>query len=383
MSAILPDSRGRYPYEARMPASCRRVATRFAIKPIPLMRVAGLTPFIGHVLRSGVPVEEIAMLTSANLLSRLLDHREGLIPAARAYELMEDAAAARDLEHLGLLAGADTAIDALGIFGRLIAAAPTLGDALDVLVRLAPGFDTGSRWSIERQGRRVRLCHETTLAPGLSHPQADQYWLGIALRLLRAGGRGWGPDEIHLQTAEARGVRSHVLMAGARLAFSQPATAIGFPASLLSGAMPRRRTVTPIERFDLERWQASAPAGDFAGSIEQVIAMLSSPDYPRIDAVARAVGTGVRTLQRRLAEIGSSYERVLAQARLGTAARLLSNTNATILDIALDLGYSDHAHFTRAFRRWMGMPPRDFRKHRRDTGAPVRDRLMHDPTWPA
>jgi AraC-like DNA-binding protein len=35
-----------------------------------------------------------------------------------------------------------------------------------------------------------------------------------------------------------------------------------------------------------------------------------------------------------------------------------------VLDIALDLGYSDHAHFTRAFRRWTGMPPREFRRMR-------------------
>jgi AraC-like DNA-binding protein len=276
---------------------------------------------------------------------------------------MEDAAVARGVEHLGLLAGAETPIHALGVFGRQIAAAASLGDALDVLVRLAPGFDTGGRWWLVRQGQRVRLYHETTVAPRLSHRQADQYWLAIALRLLRAAGGGWGPDEIRLQTAEVRGLRSHVLLAGARLAFSQPATSIGFPASMLRVAMSRRPTVTPIGQFDLERWHATAPAGDFLGSIEQVIATLSSPDYPRIDAVARAIGTGIRTLQRRLAEAGSSYERVLTRARLGTAAHLLSNTNATVLDIALDVGYSDHAHFTRAFRRWTGMPPRDFRKH--------------------
>jgi len=99
-------------------------------------------------------------------------------------------------------------------------------------------------------------------------------------------------------------------------------------------------------------------------SIEQVIATLSSPDYPRIDTVARAIGTGARTLQRRLAEAGATYERMLARTRLRAAAHLLENTNATVLDIALEVGYSDHAHFTRAFRRWTGVPPREFRRSR-------------------
>src|ERR1700752_606266 len=129
-----------------MPAECRPIATTFATRPIALLRVGGLTPFIAHLVRSGLPAEEIEMLTSANLLSRLLDYPEGLIPAARAFEFMEDAAVARRVEHLGLLAGAETPIHPLGAFGRQIAAAPSLGDALDVLVRLAPGFDTGGRW---------------------------------------------------------------------------------------------------------------------------------------------------------------------------------------------------------------------------------------------
>jgi AraC-like DNA-binding protein len=70
----------------------------------------------------------------------------------------------------------------------------------------------------------------------------------------------------------------------------------------------------------------------------------------------------VRTLQRRLADAGASYERLRERSRFGTATRLLASTDATVLEIALDVGYSDHAHFTRAFRRWTGVPPREFRR---------------------
>ena len=54
---------------------------------------------------------------------------------------------------------------------------------------------------------------------------------------------------------------------------------------------------------------------------------------------------------------------MLVGSRLGTAVHLLASTDATVLDIALDVGYSDHAHFTRAFRRWTGVAPREFRKN--------------------
>ena len=72
----------------------------------------------------------------------------------------------------------------------------------------------------------------------------------------------------------------------------------------------------------------------------------------------------VRTLQRRLSVAGLSHEVLVAQTRFATAAAVLEQTNAKILDLALDLGYSDHANFTRAFRRWAGCSPHEYRlKH--------------------
>ena len=73
------------------------------------------------------------------------------------------------------------------------------------------------------------------------------------------------------------------------------------------------------------------------------------------------VGISVRTLQRRLAAGGASHDLLVAQARFATAAAVLEETDAKILDLALDLGYSDHANFTRAFRRWAGCSPREYR----------------------
>ena len=74
-----------------------------------------------------------------------------------------------------------------------------------------------------------------------------------------------------------------------------------------------------------------------------------------------------------------SYERLVVQSRFATATQLLQNTDVTVLDVALDAGYSDHAHFTRAFRRWTGMSPSEFRRTRRGTvRAANDDRLCRD-----
>jgi len=108
-------------------------------------------------------------------------------------------------------------------------------------------------------------------------------------------------------------------------------------------------------------WKSSAPARDFIGVIRRAIETLSSTDYPNIRMTAAFAGLSVRTLQRRLAQAGVSHDLLVAQARFATAAAVLERTNAKILNLALDLGYSDHANFTRAFRRWAGCSPRQYR----------------------
>jgi AraC-like DNA-binding protein len=83
-----------------------------------------------------------------------------------------------------------------------------------------------------------------------------------------------------------------------------------------------------------------------------------------IQLAAGRMGTSVRTLQRRLRATGVTYADVVQQARCAAARHMLKERRRRIGDVARLLGYSDPAHFTRAFQRWMGITPRDFRRRR-------------------
>jgi len=107
----------------------------------------------------------------------------------------------------------------------------------------------------------------------------------------------------------------------------------------------------------------SRPGRAFAISVQRVIGTLvPAHGHLRIARAAEALGLSVRTLQRRLAQEGLSFEELLRADRLGKATVLLETTRATVLEIALALGYSDHAHFTRAFHRWWGIAPLAYRR---------------------
>ena len=77
--------------------------------------------------------------------------------------------------------------------------------------------------------------------------------------------------------------------------------------------------------------------------------------------VVAAAGMSARTFQRQLKEEGASFSDLLADVRRGETLKRLKERNLTIAAIASDLGYSDQATFTRAFRRWTGVPPSRFR----------------------
>jgi AraC-like DNA-binding protein len=337
-----------------------------------LTRSGIVSPIAAFLGRIGAPVERL--LAGAGLPEWVLDDSEVLIPTASTARLLVQAARTQGIGNLGLLSGEAARIEALGVFGRLICRAPTLACALDLETSYHPLFSSSGRMWLSTDGESVRLCHAFTGPFDQEWQQADHYVLMLMLGVLRLGaGRGWRPTEVQLQTPECPALRDVEALSGARVSFGQPATAVTFPRALLDTPLRPSRIDGAAPNPPLDKWRGSAPAGDFAGSIVQVIEMLSGEGYPHIGLTADVLGMSVRSLQRHLAAAGLTHVSLVARARLATAAALLEETDAKILDIALDLGYSDHAHFTRAFRRWTGRSPQAFRREcrrRRDVSEP-------------
>jgi AraC-like DNA-binding protein len=86
---------------------------------------------------------------------------------------------------------------------------------------------------------------------------------------------------------------------------------------------------------------------------------------PSIDAIAQTLHMSPRTLQRRLKESGSNFQRVLDEARHQMARYYLSNSALELNEAAYLLGFEDPNSFGRAFRTWEGVPPSDWRETHR------------------
>jgi AraC-like DNA-binding protein len=98
--------------------------------------------------------------------------------------------------------------------------------------------------------------------------------------------------------------------------------------------------------------------------IQRVLASRVAGGDTRIESIGREFGMSARTLQRRLADEGVSYQKLLDDTRKGAAGRYVAESTLAIGEIAYLLGYSEAAPFHRAFKRWYGRTPDTFRDGR-------------------
>src|SRR5262249_49186844 len=305
---------GRFVQPSRQPAMQR----------IGLTRAGVVLPIAAALQRVGANVERL--LVRAGLPAWTLTDPEALIPTSSAARLIAPAGRAQGIDNLGLLAGQDVPIDALGIYGALIRRSRTLGEALEESVRSHPAFSSNGRMWIASRGESVQLNQAFVVQFDIRDEgwqQASHYILMQMLGVIRlAAGASWRPAEVSFQTREAAVLRDADALSAARVSFAQPATGITIPRALYD--QPLRQPKAPLE-LTAERvraWKASAPPHDFVQSIAQTVETLSWEGYPGIHLTADAVGMSVRTLQRHLAAAGVTHESLVGRSRFATAAAL-------------------------------------------------------------
>jgi AraC-like DNA-binding protein len=150
-----------------------------------------------------------------------------------------------------------------------------------------------------------------------------------------------------------------------------PAAWNGVSLPLEAWRLPLRRR-DPVLRHVLETQAneilARLPARTgLALEVQRALTVRVAGGDTRIDALARDLALSGRTLQRRLAAEGVSYQDLLDEARKEAAGRHISESRLSISEVAYLVGYSEPAPFYRAFKRWFGVTPDDFRQKHRAT----------------
>lgn len=100
----------------------------------------------------------------------------------------------------------------------------------------------------------------------------------------------------------------------------------------------------------------------YTRQVVQAIAQQLKGELPSIKVIAHSLAISVRQLQRELQAEGRSYQQILDETRKELALRHLKNPDTPIYDVAFLLGFSEPSAFNRAFKRWTGQTPRNYRQ---------------------
>jgi AraC-like DNA-binding protein len=300
------------------------------------------------------------LLRRTGLPDVAIDNGRHPIPVAAACALLELAAHRSGIVEIGLALVAERELAALGTLGAHVAAADHLLEAIDRLGRHAAPNLLGVATRLQVIGpSAIWSCSPSAAARAGRHHSA-MLALGWMRQVVRAAaGPDWRADEVRIprSPAELERVREaldeHVL--------SGRAYALLFPRGLLRRAMPARpRRADRAGEEALARREAVLPA-DFVDSVRLLLRSFLREGYPHLPDFARACGLSVRKLQRHLATSGTTYSKLVEQIRREDAMAMLAAGRITVTEVGLELGYNESASFTRAFRRWQGLPPRDYR----------------------
>jgi AraC-like DNA-binding protein len=309
--------------------------------------------------------ERAALFGASRLTPADLADPDGRVSCEAVDALICTAHAMGRVPNLGLEMARHTPMGAFPLLDYLVRSCDTVDDALRQLVRhfaLVAGPITLA-WHDDGDAARLEVL-------GDQDPVSAEYTVAMAvLRLRDETDGGFRPASIHFTHAVAD---KPAWESAARCAVRDHDAWCGMVVTR-TGRELRLALRDPRLREWLERQPGAvaareAPPLDAEDAARRVLAACALGGDTSLAAVARAVGLSARTLQRRLAERGNSFETLRDEARRNAAEVALTDSQLAIAQVAWLLGFSEAAAFHRAFQRWHGMTPRAFRAARAGGG---------------
>lgn len=324
---------------------------------IPITRSLFLLPFVGILDEIGAPSG--SLLEKFRLPLNLNEKSSFYIPLLPALSFIEAAQKSQDLEDFSFLAGQRLHFSHLRERTKaLVAHSPTLLVALRHACYWASREDSMLSMWIEYDPDHIRVCNRITL-PGnhayLKHAQ----WLQNVFSVYIARqftGAGWMPPVMAFEAGYTPGAATQSCWPNVQFLSEQHASWISIPNSCLSLPYHANALYSPCHAPEDE------PSGyEIVETLKLMLPSYLDSGIPTLAQVAEMAGVSPRTFQRKLSSVDFVYSDILDSVKFERSSALLRETDAKIIDIAFASGYSDPAHFSRAFRRIAGVTPRQFR----------------------
>ncbi|MBQ0833497.1 AraC family transcriptional regulator [Marinobacter sp.] len=324
-------------------------------------RASSLARFDEFAAKNGLDYQQ--MLELAGLPADVLGHPESLIPYQRVEILMDLCASESGNPLFGLEYGLFQGVDIFGPLLYLLKNAQTVQESLIELTHFYHLHSSGALVTIEQHGSLVVLSYKPTLESEATGRQAIELAIGVGKQLLHAlFGKGWQPNAVYLQSAPGADLADYRRLLGLVPQFNSETNSCVFDAALLRAPLSESDPVLhSLMRQHMEKLDRMS-LKELPAYVQHLISSFLPNGRVTVEQVADYMMLSRRTLQRHLAEEETSFQQLLENTRKTMATRYLRESDVSLTQLSGMLGYGDLVAFSRAFHRWTGKSPRQWRK---------------------
>jgi AraC-like DNA-binding protein len=310
-------------------------------------------------------VDTAALLAAAGVSRAVLDDPDERLPAQQvtvlwrtAYELSNDPV-------LSLHAAEACPLGAYKVIDYMAYNAHSVGEAFRYGARYFKLINTAITLPIDASGDPISFgIVEDDNPAGVSRPYAEYCFAAFLLHVRAGTGAAFTPARVQFTHQRPADIAEHERVFGCPVEFEARHTRM---------LIARRAWELPSTRAQAGVLELLAEHADHLlaklpqrpALVERarkaISARLRGGD-PSLEGVARDLGTSARSLQRHLADLGFSFQTVADEVRQTTAGLYLEQPDIAISEVAYLLGFSDPSAFNRAFKRWTGMTPQQYRR---------------------
>jgi AraC-like DNA-binding protein len=330
-----------------------------------LGRPAGTVPMgsVQRVVAATGNARATDLCRAVGLEPEALDDGAARVPMHKLVGIYEAAARLTGDPSFGLRVGSLVDLRSFGACGYIALNSASVGQALSRIARYFPLWTDGAGFRLETEGATARLSWEY-LEGDLGETRQDcEMSLLAAARVGISPRCDWRPLEVHLRhSPPRRDSGDHQRFFRAPVHFHMPTNALILDRKALDAAIPGADHRLAELLSGLADQQLAERPESVAHRAGAALRAAMSDGRPSLPLLARRMGLGARSLQRRLAEEGASFRALLGAARREMAEAYLRDPRVPTAQIADRLGFADATEFQRAFRTWTGLTPGRYRR---------------------
>lgn len=309
-------------------------------------------------------VSRQALFDAARVRPEVLDSPNGRLSFLDFNQLTYSAQALCGEPALGLVLGQRLNVSAHGILGYAVLSSANLGKAIQFALKYYRVLGLAYELELVLDDGRAELRAVESMPLGAASVFAAEglmatlysiacFLVGEPLQDVRVG-FAYPPPAHARRYAEVFGVAAE---------FEQPWHWLSMPSEYLERPMALANPAT-VQMCEQQCEALLATLDVQEGLLTRVRRLLLARpgDFPDLEQAARELHTSGRSLRWHLSSLGTTYQQVLDDVRKRLALQYLTTTQLPLYEIALLLGFNDSSNFRRAFRKWTGKLPSDYRE---------------------